>query len=1601
MKKIVASFLTLSFMVTSMAPAVPVLAKDQVKDIKPMTAAERMIFPDKGKKDIVSELKTLTDQPVTSEQHKQTSDYKIEKVEFEGADDYQIIHLTFADRVKEILSKLEDNEATSIEVNGVNLDEVAKWDITAGGLLHPERIDLSSTKKGIKESIKADQEKPTVEIKWKDGTVSVFGFESSEEPAEIPLEGQGTESQDWTIEDVSVEPSEQADGTKITLKFKEEGDLEALRNKISEAIQKADIRVNDVPFDKEVKPIMFHAPLSYILYVPNHEKIKQGEKPYVHIGWPGGKISTFGEKNVDSDPEKEKEENDEEVPGEGFLLTFEFQSQDTSRAIPQEVKKYLPKKLRKKGYYTLPSLEEHKVIKTKEGTWTFEGWLLFDPSVGMPGNSEQPDLKRYIKQDEKFIGRWSFKAADVAVDKNTLFHNLLDVQYFGYAQNLLDGSEDKSAVIMKISGFNYAEPKYAGLKPGLLDALKQASYTINGVEFSPKELTWTLGHAGLKAFIDNNQKLKAAMENGQPTTLIIKFNDNNKDVYEYKSGNNQTLDIKSQLIDGEYTLEYEVYSLDDKKEKKKDIAASMVEKTMDNKVKLVVIGREKFLYWLNKAESDKLLDFNVSSGKYHKYYAEPDHTKYLYNRKGEDNHDAYIYRMKIDNIEGQHEIAALVKMPGMNRKEDVSGHLGEYKSDAYKKVFVEFTKITSNFDGYSYEGSESEIKDGQDPALINLLHKAGIDKDNNYQISKEELQKVSGELDLSHDPDFGRVRDISMLKDLGPGVEALYLNGNAIKKVPEGLLDRLTKLKKFYIAGNKQLESLPKDLFKYNTELVEVDLGNTGLTSLDQDLFKHNKKLESFSITKSPIKTLPEHLFDHTPILNKFFAYESGLETLPRMLFKNAAELREIRIGQAKLKELPDSLADCHKLLFIDASGNQLTSIPLSLSKARSLIGLKLNDNNIKEVPKEVLLQLVRNSQVANRDRQLASLDLSNNQLSKFPLKEMAELSRKTFTHVRLDRNNLPMDLNEEQIAQLEQIGITFKFDKKDKNKIYVNDNQAYQPQVNVIDAKLTAEAGQLKLSQDLDILETYYWHLGDNNYFKGNESVFNNKEEFREYLLGKGRENNRVVSTDRNQAVVDILKAHRLKEWKISTTITKNNGKKVYEKTSEANAKDGQTFSFNDDSMRTGDQYELVKRLFVGEDPVLTYSVTAKAGSDGIRKDNRITEKVDVDTEQAPQTVKARLWNKTKNSISAGNNFMKPEVTFVVDKDEIIYTVSFQDHVTKFIVDGEMATALPSKDKDYKNVFTFKRPISAEKKQYKKESLPVKFAVDLMSFEATAELELFWNDLPPAKSIKNTEDSKEKDHKKETVKQDGKDKENVKEPIRNKDKETVPVKNESTSKSRVVSNAPVHQSGWSKSFDLKKSQPVEQKKETVKTKSVGHKKGYIGGYPDGSFRPDSKMTRAELASILAQFLPAVTDAKGFSDIEDDAWYASAVKTLQGNHILVGYKDGTFRPDMPISRAEVIALMVRMNHLSGGNKTFKDTKGHWAEKVIAAAADAGIVHGYHDGMMRPNVSMTRAEVVTVINKTFRYKDVQGSPMNFADVLQDHWAAKEIAIASAK
>lgn len=163
----------------------------------------------------------------------------------------------------------------------------------------------------------------------------------------------------------------------------------------------------------------------------------------------------------------------------------------------------------------------------------------------------------------------------------------------------------------------------------------------------------------------------------------------------------------------------------------------------------------------------------------------------------------------------------------------------------------------------------------------------------------------------------------------------------------------------------------------------------------------------------------------------------------------------------------------------------------------------------------------------------------------------------------------------------------------------------------------------------------------------------------------------------------------------------------------------------------------------------------------------------------------------------------------------------------------------------------------------------------------------------------------------------------------------------------------------------------------------------YIKGYPDGTVRPEASLTRAEAAAILYRVMEKScverfhAKSSSFRDVPDGKWYTTYVATLEKAGVIVDSKDGNFRPNDAITRAELASMLAQFANVTGGTNTFSDVPAtHWAADYIAAAVRSGWIQGYPDGTFRPEQTIKRAEMTAMVNRA-----LGRDPQSASDLLE--------------
>jgi hypothetical protein len=158
--------------------------------------------------------------------------------------------------------------------------------------------------------------------------------------------------------------------------------------------------------------------------------------------------------------------------------------------------------------------------------------------------------------------------------------------------------------------------------------------------------------------------------------------------------------------------------------------------------------------------------------------------------------------------------------------------------------------------------------------------------------------------------------------------------------------------------------------------------------------------------------------------------------------------------------------------------------------------------------------------------------------------------------------------------------------------------------------------------------------------------------------------------------------------------------------------------------------------------------------------------------------------------------------------------------------------------------------------------------------------------------------------------------------------------------------------------------------------------KGWLNGHSDQTFRPNNHLTRAQAATILSNFLNLQSEGTPvrFNDISTNFWAFDAVSLVAQNNIMNGTGNGNFSPSTNVTRAQVAQIFYNSGFYSqsaqGGTRAFTDVRDdHWALVAIETMRQEGIINGYSDGTFKPNQPMTRAQLAAIIHRLYENNEI--------------------------
>lgn len=791
--------------------------------------------------------------------------------------------------------------------------------------------------------------------------------------------------------------------------------------------------------------------------------------------------------------------------------------------------------------------------------------------------------------------------------------------------------------------------------------------------------------------VDNQDAVKLIADETVQKVIRIVFTDGSESTFTIEAKAPQSL--FENLKNGEYTLTYKM-NVDGKQEE------SMLAGFFDKRAKLVVKDGLNTVSLLNHSSADVILDFAIAKeGAFQSM-----EKKIIENPKGVLR--KVEYSAVIEDLSKAQKTAVMGSGP-------MGGHpslIGQYDSDKYRKVDLIFTGVKEGFTNYEKIEQEQEQIRNNDQNLTDALIKNNVDQNGDGIISVEELQKAKGKSviiffrDKAPKQNIIDLRgaglvDISKLKDLGPGVKGILLDkGNNIKELPEDVFANATNLEYILFSANKELSNLPANLFANNKELIYVTADGCNLGDLPSGLFKNNKKLRTIGFQEAGITSVPEDLIHSCTGLEELYLQENRIKTLPEKFFdsqKKNLELREVNFAVNELESVPAGLGELRAVGKVMLNNNKLKAIPASFANFNAITYLDLENNQIESIPTAVYVNLIKKAKSINGG---VRLDLSNNNLKTLPVEEMLEALKdgRALTKFEVDKNYLKPVLSTEEREQLRLLGVDFE------------GTVVYLPQKTLFEAKGVAQEGKIELRQRFDILELYYWTLGDAIHELA-KKLFKDADDFEKYLLGNGRAINGVdKDLPRDQAIVQIL-AKKSSVWRVETKIRKNGELILNEK--KDNKAEGIVQQFEDKKMKKGDKYTISKVLYVkgvfGYTSQIEYSVDVVA-TKGVGQEAGVKE------------IPVKVYKENTNIPSdMGNEAIKGSASYEMKDGKHIYTISTKPigdaSLTSIEVNGKKILPQPAVG-EYNQTFTFELA-------QRQERVTVKMNSPKMPFSPKADL--------------------------------------------------------------------------------------------------------------------------------------------------------------------------------------------------------------------------------------------------------------------------------------
>ncbi len=1007
--------------------------------------------------------------------------------------------------------------------------------------------------------------------------------------------------------------------------------------------------------------------------------------------------------------------------------------------------------------------------------------------------------------------------------------------------------------------------------------------------------------------------------------------------YEESSGEegaSEEYNLGDELEDGIYTVGFKALNYNDHSK------SSMMEGTFDPKIKLRVENGKKYIEMLNHTFAEHLIAMGVKGDN---GWFDAEKSDYTGEYQSQD-FPRNVFTFELNDLTKKYDAGALVGM--MGGKVTDKGHY-----DRYQKFVLEFKgPIKKDFAGYDEPKATHEESAKSNERLVNSLIEQGLQVEDKNNIKPQELESFTpaeGVLDLR----YKELNDVSLLKDLGPGVKKILLNGNKIKEIPEDLFSKAVNLEEIDISSNG-ITAISPNQFNENKKLKVLKMNVNNIPVLDKNTFANNPELSEIEMSRNELKSLPEGIFGNNKKLSILYMPENKLESLPDSLFDNT-QISSVYMDSNNLKSIPSSVGK-ETLTSLYMKDSEIREVPESLKKSVKLKNLDLSGNMIESLPDKVWENIANNS---------GSLFLKDNFLKEIPVQL---LKGKTFANIEVAMNNMP----ETMPAEYEELGVdSTRMDK-------------YYPQKTFFNLEISEEENTISINSKEKLEYLLAWQNQMSEVSTGIEGV-------KTYL------------SDRNQTAEEFAKDNYV--YNISYTVEKkaDSGFEIIDEGSLPVGSSDKEITVTDKNKKIGDIYRIRKTITKSSDGSNIYRAGTFEQIFEAKKGK--SEEAEDDVIKRVYKVPVKLMKEFEESESMGAKALIPTAIVTEENGKTYITLDFQaisfmnlkGHITKLyhFEDKEKIDAKVLKtvvEEGLEGEAEFPSKFEIVRNNDKEKEIKVRVRVDAMEAivgnpelsEQNARLRLDWD---KKELIEEVKAEKPEDDKK-------------------------PGGNNSPGDKKPEDKKPEDKKPEDKKPEDKK--PEDKKPESELNKGdYDSDRTYIDGYKDESFRPDNDITRAEAVKILMYAFKDMDNKKDikskFTDINENAWYSDIIAAMEKEELIEGYGNGTFDPDRSITRAEFAKIIAKIdNHKAGNTDKFKDVpSNHWAKEYIEDIGEKGYILGYPDGTFRPENRITRAEVVSIVNRVINknaddYKDKKNLK-TFNDIDSNHWAYWEVIAATNK